>query len=310
MKQQDGKYNCDKKGFTPIPIYIVRANGKSNGIANLSTVSLRYRCANRCEGFTLAEAMATLVIAAMIMVAVVGIYTGVRRAESAINSRIKSGHVATEILQRIAEDIDGLALPGSDVTMTIKNKLDIDGFKITQMIIENKIYDKDNKPQTFEKIVWQSRVDMDSNGLIIFRAHSGYALEDKMLEETKEKYERELFIPVCRGATLFSIEVMDGNTVIENWENPGLPPDVKISVSFAERTQDVLGDMAVPAESIKTRMVVINRFRQIPYQFIEKEIYDANKIADMNLPDEPNETADINEASASQKKEPNEPLRR
>jgi len=262
------------------------------------------------NGFTLAEAMATLVIAAMIMIAVVGIYTGVRRAEAAINSRIKSGYVVTEILQRIAEDIDGLALPGSDVTMTIKNKLDIDGYKITQMVIENKIYDKDNKPQTFEKIVWQSRVDTDANGLIIFRAHSGYTLEDKMLEEPKEKYERELFIPVCRGATLFSIEVIDNNNIVENWEKPGLPPDVKISISFAERGQDLLGDMNVPAESIKTRMVVINRFRQIPYEFKQKEIFDANKISDMNLPGEPNKLADVNEKSALQRKEPNEPLRR
>jgi hypothetical protein len=267
---------------------------------------LKFNCSEK--GFTLAEAIATLVIAAMIMVTVTGIYIGIKRAEASINKRLESGFRTMEILQRITEDIDKLALPGSDVTMSIKNKIDIGGYNVSQMIIENKIYGKDNKPMTFEKIVWQSRVDMDTNGITLYRAHSGYTLEDKMLEEPKEKYERELFIPICSGAKLFSIEaVVDGN-VVTAWENPTtLPPAVKISMSFAERERDAVGDMNVPQELILTKSVVINRFKQIPYQFIPPAmdanlISDANHPRDANLPREPNKAADVNNRFIRRKK--------
>ncbi|PKL49421.1 MAG: hypothetical protein CVV39_02870 [Planctomycetes bacterium HGW-Planctomycetes-1] len=246
------------------------------------------------SGFTLAEAIATLAIAAMVMASVVGIYMGVKRAESSINRRLEDGFLAAEILQRIADDISKVAMPGSDVTMSVKNKLDIGGYKISQMIIESKIYGKDNKPLTFEKIIWQSRVSVDANGLVVYRSHSGYTMEDKMLEERKEKYERELFVPVCSGAALFAIEaVKDGNTV-EVWESTALPPAVKISISFADRQQDALGNMIVPEDLVSTRTFVIDRFKKTNYQFIAKEFPDINDIADVNLPQEPNESDDVN----------------
>jgi prepilin-type N-terminal cleavage/methylation domain-containing protein len=251
---------------------------------------IKYR--SEKSGFTLVEAMAALVIAAMIMVTAIGIYTGIKRAEAAINKRLQGGFVAVEVLQRIAEDIDRLALPGSDVTMSIKNKIEPGGYKSAQMIIESKVYDKDNKPQVFEKIVWQSHPDPDANGLIIYRAHSGYTLEDKMLEEPKEKYEREWFIPISNGVTLFSIEaVTDVNTTSPVWESQNLPPAVRISISFSAPEQDLTGNLTVPQEAIKKRTVVIDRFRQLAYQFIYKE-FDANQTGDMNdvnNPAEPNE---------------------
>ena len=247
------------------------------------------------SGFTLAEAVATLVIAVMIMVAAIGIYTAVKRSEAAINRRLEGGFVALEILQRIAEDIDRLALPSSDVTMTIKNKTEAGGYKSAQMIIESKIYDKDNKPQTFEKITWQSRLDPDMNSLVVYRAHGGYTLEDKMLDEPKEKYERERFIPICSGVTVFSIEtVSDNNTTGQVWESQSLPPAVKVSVSFAAPQQDLTGNLAVPEEEIKTRTVVIDRFKQLNYQFIYKDFVDTNQTADMNDQNVPAETNEPN----------------
>jgi hypothetical protein len=259
----------------------------------------------RVSGFTLAEAMATLAIAAMIMIAAIGIYTGVRRTEATINKRLESGFLAMEILQRITEDIDRLALPSSDVTMSIKNKTEPGGYKSAQMIVESKIYDKDNKPQVFEKIVWQSHPDPDANGLIIYRAHGGYTLEDKMLDEPKEKYETERFIPICSGATLFSIETVSDGNANQTWEGQNLPPAVKISISFAKPERDILGNPVISEEAIKTRTVVINRFRQLTYQFIYKEFFDANKITDMNdqnIPPEPNKFIESKESL----KEPNE----
>jgi hypothetical protein len=228
----------------------------------------------------------------MIMIAAIGIYTGVKRAEAAISKRLESGFLAMEILQRITEDIDRLALPGSDVTISIKNKTEPGGYKSAQMIIESKIYDKNNKPQVFEKIVWQSHPDPDANSLIIYRAHSGYTLEDKMLDKPKEKYETEKFIPICSGATLFSIETSNDSNTNQTWEGQNLPPAVKISIAFTKPEQDLLGNMIVPEEAVKTRIVVIDRFKQLAYQFIYKEIFDANRITDMNdqnSPAEPNE---------------------
>jgi len=247
------------------------------------------------NGFSLAELLAALAIASMIMITAAAMYATVRRAQGTIETRLKDGFLAAEVIQRISEDIDRMAMPGSDVSISIRNKIDIENFKISQMIIESKIYDKDNKPMTFEKIVWQSRVASDGNGLIVYRAHSGYAVEDKMLEQPKENFEREMYIPVCYGATFFAIEVSDGNTVSEEWLNPALPQGVKISISFEPRQPDAFGGLTVAEESVKSRIIALNRFRQIPYTFVYKEFGDANDIKDMNDVNDVNQPRDINQ---------------
>ncbi|OQA00238.1 MAG: hypothetical protein BWY69_01813 [Planctomycetes bacterium ADurb.Bin401] len=251
---------------------------------------MKYRNKKR-NGFSLAEALTALAIAAMIMVTVIGVYSSVRKTQTSIDGRLKKNFQTTEILQRIAEDIDRLAMPGSDVTVSIKNRIDIENFTVSQMIIESKFYDKDNKPQTFEKIVWQSRVSADGNELIVFRAHSGYSLEDKMLDEPKEKYEREWYIPVCSGVSYFAIEVSDGNNVTPEWVATSLPQAVKVSISFEPRSFDALGNLSVPEELIRTRTITLDRFRQIPYTFIYKEFGDMNDV-DAN---DVNEPLDINQ---------------
>ncbi len=59
-----------------------------------------------------------------------------------------------------------------------------------------------------------------------------------------------------------------------------------------------MGNMTVPPELVKTRTVVINRFKQIPYAFIEPNdanlISDINDVNDVNRPAEPNKAADVN----------------
>lgn len=247
------------------------------------------------SAFTLAETIAALTIATMIMIAVVAVYSSVRKAQGSIDKRLKEGYTATEILQRISEDIDRLALPSADVTVSIKNRLDIENFQISQLIIESKIYDKDNKPQTFEKIVWQSRVSTDGNELIIYRAHSGYSMEDKMLEEGKKDNEREVYVPVCSGVSVFAMEVTDGNNVTPEWaDTAGLPQAIKLSISLAPREPNVIGGFSAPIDSVKTRTVALNRFRQIPYTFVYKAFGDANDVNDANGPKEPNQPHDTN----------------
>lgn len=242
-------------------------------------------------GFTLAEALAALVIATMVMITAVGIYMGVKRAEASINKRLQSGFLAAEVLQRIAEDIDRIAVSNADITMSIRTKIERGGYKSSQLILINKIYDKDNNLQDFEKIVWQSHVDPDANGLVIYRAHSGYALEDKMLDAPKEKYETEKYIPICDGVTIFEIQAVSDANVIGDWQSLSLPPAVEISLSFAPTVPDALGNPVVPQESVKKRTVAMDRFKTMSYQFVAKEIpdinqiTDANQLADANLPD-------------------------
>jgi len=254
------------------------------------------------KGFTLAESLAALAIAVMVMAAVVGVYTTIRNAQVSIDTRLKKSFSATEVLQRIAEDLDRLALSGSDITMSINNKVDTDDFIISQMIIESKIYDKDSQAQTFEKIVWQSKVSVDGNDLIIYRAHSGYTIEDKMLDEPKEKSERELYVPVCSGVTYFVMQASDGNdasdanAVTEDWTSTTLPQAVRISISSEPRELDNLGGLSVPEDLIRTRIVAVNRFRQIPYSFVYKDYdpNDDNDVNDVNLPDDSNDSTDTN----------------
>ena len=256
-----------------------------------------------CYGFTLAEAIATLAIAAMIMAAAAGIYSRIRRVEGSINRRLKEGALGREVLQRVAEDVDRLALPGSDVVMTIKNKTEEGGYQSSQMVIQSSIYDKDNKKQVFEKIVWQSKADSDANGMIIYRAHSGYTVEDKMLDEPKEQYEREMFVPVCRGVSLFLIEATAGTdpNFVLGWAKEELPLGVQISISFAEPIENLLGDMEVPEEDIKSRAVAVDRVRQMAYQFVKADIPDINDVNDIDEYDEDGEANSVVEDANSSK---------
>ena len=251
----------------------------------------------------MAEVAATLAIAAMIMAAVIGIYTGVRRAEQSINRRLEDGFLPMEILQRIAEDVDRLVQDQTDVKVTIKNKTEEGGYKSAQMVIESKIYDKNNKPQVFDRVVWQSRADLDEDGMILYRSHSGYAVEDKMLDEPKEEYERKWYIPVCSGETLFNIQAVNGENIVDKWDSDKLPAGVKVSLSFEVPVKDVLGDYTVPEEGIYTGTTTTDRFKQLTYQFVKVELPDINDISDYNNIDanEPNnsEFEDANNTAVS-----------
>ena len=102
-----------------------------------------------------------------------------------------------EVLQRVAEDLDRILAIGSDTRVTLESKLDSSGFPTARLEIVRTIFDAKNKPKVYEKIIWQSSYDYDSyaDGLVLYRSHSGIAIEDKLLDQNKERWERELFIP-------------------------------------------------------------------------------------------------------------------
>lgn len=221
-------------------------------------------------GFTLAEVLTALMIAAMILVVVLGIYSRAENSAAAITRKLDSSRLPSEVLQRIAEDLDRATAPGSDTKVTIENKFE-KGFSTARMTILKTIYDGENKKQTFEKNVWQTNYDNDANGLVLYRSHSGIALEDKLLDEQRKNWEKELFIPICTGITFFKIQVPVGKKFQDKWTSDSLPRGIVVTISFAEPFKTLTGTLDVPDAEKITRTVAIDRTRRIRFTFAKKK---------------------------------------
>ena len=228
-------------------------------------------------GFTLAEVLAALTIGSMILVAVLGIYSRVEKGTAAIRRRLDRSRVPFEVLQRISEDLDRIVAPVSnsklaDTEITIENKFN-NLYQSARLTIVRTIYDAGNKKETFEEIIWQSSFDYDSdaNGLALYRSHTGIGPEDKLLDEKKESWERELFIPICTGVTFFEIQIPKGENFQDKWTSNSLPPGVVATISFAEPFKTLTGTLDVPDTEKITRTIAIDRTRKIKFIFVKKE---------------------------------------
>ena len=238
------------------------------------------------EGFSLAEILAALTIAAMVLVAVLGIYSRAERSADAVTHKLDSSQLPSEVLQRIAEDLDRIIASGSDTQITIENKSE-KGFPTARLTIRKSIYNSSNQQQTFEEIVWQTSFDYDTgtNGLVLYRSHSGIALEDKLLDEKRQDWEKTCsFVPICTGVTFFKVQVPQGEEFLDKWANPSLPAGITVSISFAEPFQTVRGTLDVPEAEKITRTIAIDRTRKIKFnlpssQGQEQEKQEAEKIA-------------------------------
>jgi len=219
----------------------------------------------RQMGFSLAEVLAALTIGAMILVAVLGIYNRAERSVAAVTRKLDSTLLPREILQRIAEDLDKIITSDSDINITIENKLE-KGFPSAKMAIQKTIYDEDDKQQIFEEIIWQTTYDFDANSLVLYRSHSGIALEDKLLDEKREAWEKEYpFVPVCSGLTVFKMQVPQGETFQDKWTSDSLPPGITVTLSFAQPYKTIVGIYDVPDSEKITRTIVIDRTRKIKF---------------------------------------------
>ncbi len=219
----------------------------------------------------MAEVITALTVTAMILVAVLAIYSRAESSASAITRKMDKARLPLEVLQRIAEDIDHIISPGADTKITIENKIQ-EGYPAAKMIILKTIYDKDNQLQTFEKIVWQSSYDYESNaaGLVLYRSHSGLAPEDKLLDEQKELWERQLFVPIAAGITFFRILVPVGDDLQDRWTNDPLPQAIAVTISFAEPSKTSSGIFDVPETEKIRRTIAVDRIRKIKFAVTEK----------------------------------------
>ena len=253
---------------------------------------------SKSRGFSLAEAVVALTVSAMILVAIIDIYNRTQKTANAITRKIGENRLPREILQRITEDIDNI-VGGSDTTITIENKTESHGFQTARLTITKNIYDDKNAQQTFEKIIWQANYDFDSPypGLVLYRSRSGLNLEDKLLDEEKEKWQTELFIPVCSGLTMFKVQVLKEvkmetqpqeqlpgqllqnellateqpePELIDSWASSTLPKALVVTISFVEPFKSSAGVLDVFEDEKVVRTIAVDRSRTIKFAILEQ----------------------------------------
>jgi hypothetical protein len=222
------------------------------------------------SGFSLAEVLAAMTIGAMVVVAVLAIYNRAEHSANAVLLRIDESQLPREVLQYIAEDLDSMISSGSDAKVTIQNKVEATaGGKLipaARLTFTRTITDSAGKEHIFEEVIWQSSYNIESysDGLVLYRSRSGINLEDKVLQENKYDWERELFVPICSGVTYFNISVPTGDSLVDRWD--GTPPTgIVVTLSFAEPFKNVDGSYDVPEEEKFTRTIAIDRTRKIQF---------------------------------------------
>ncbi len=227
-----------------------------------------HKTCRRNSGFSLVEALSALVIGTMILVAILGIYRRAERSAAAITRRLDESRLAGEVLQLIAEDIDRTVTLGSDVQITAESKMDARGYSIGRLTILRTIYDKKNKKETFEKVVWQSSYDYygDTDSLILYRSHTGMGSEDKLLDEGREDWEQSYsFIPICSGVTFFRVQVPLKDDLLDRWTRTSMPPGIIVTISFAEPFKTVEGTLDVLDEQKSTRTMTPDRTKKVEF---------------------------------------------
>ena len=245
---------------------IVKKKPLFMNMSNAQAKALRPR-----PGFSLAEVLAAVTIGAMILLAVLGIYSRAQRSANAITAKLDNALLPTEVLQRIAEDLDKIIVPSSDTTITVNNKLE-KGYQTAQLVIHKTIRDKSNKNKTLEEIIWQTSYDYDTDSLVLYRSYSGMLSEDKLLDERRESWEQEYpFVPICPGVTFFKIQASRGEDLVDRWAGAALPKAVIVTISFAEPYKTVTELWDVPDEEKITRTVTIDRTRKISFAFEKRE---------------------------------------
>ncbi len=218
----------------------------------------------RQRGFTLVETLAALTIGSMVLIVVLAIYSRAQTGAADVLDKLQRNRLPREVFQRISEDLDQIIGSGQDVQIDIQNKF-IGGLAAAKMEIVRSINNAKDEPETLEKIVWQSNIDPDTGLLTLYRSHSGINLEDKLLDEQKEPWQRELFVPICTGIGFFRIEIPRGEVVLYSWSEERLPPAVSITLSFAQPYKTVDGTFDVPEEDKFVRTIAVDRTRKLAF---------------------------------------------
>jgi len=223
-------------------------------------------------GFTLVEVLAAVIIGSMVLVTMLAVYSRAQNSAEALRRTLDRISLPRGILQHIAEDLDSMVATGSDAIVIINNKI-IQGYPTARLEIRKTIKEED-KEEEFETIVWQSSPDFetDANGLVLYRKHSGIAVEDKLLDKQREDWEKVFpYVPVCSGVTLFSVKVPKGQDFVNKWSGETPPRSVVVTISFAEPFETVEGNWEIPQESKFERIIAIGRTRKVKFKIVPFE---------------------------------------
>jgi type II secretory pathway component PulJ len=256
--------------------------------------NITYKKRKHTAAFSLAEMLAALVIGSMILIAVLTVYNRLESSASAVIGKLDDSRLPREVLQLIAEDIDRIITDSKDVKISFQNKKLKDGYNSAQLVINRTYNDENNNTRDFEEIVWQTGFDYESftEGLVLYRSHSGLVLEDKLLDEFREDWQKGLFVPVCSGVSFFQIQAATKTRPMDKWSGPNLPRNLIVTISFAQPEEALAGQWEVPDSEKITRTIAVDRTRKIKFEIVKKE-YDA----DINLVEavesDANETEDI-----------------
>lgn len=234
-------------------------------------------------GFTLVETLVVVMIGAMVITATMMVYQRVRAASVVIVERMSEHRLSSEILQKIAEDIDRMAAPGFEATMKFQNR-QVRGsemmYQSAQLILNNSYYGNGDKKQTYEEIIWRTVYDPAEDTMILYRKHSGLNGEDPLFDlanaenvsdETRDE-SRERFIPIAADVTFFDLAIQQGEQLLNTWTSDSLPKAIRIGLSFAPPQELEDGSFNVADEDIMYRTVAVDRTRMIPYQFQKVEL--------------------------------------
>ncbi|MGB2810109.1 MAG: prepilin-type N-terminal cleavage/methylation domain-containing protein [Sedimentisphaerales bacterium] len=246
------------------------------------------------QGFSLAEVLTALVIASMVLVTVLGIYSRAESVSATITRRFDSSRLSSEVLQRIAEDLDRIIASDAYTTVSIKNKFE-KGFPTAQLIITKTIVDARKKAKIFEHIIWQTNYDFDTDSLVLYRHRTSELglWEDKLLDEERESWEQDLFVPICDGITFFKIQAVKNGELLDKWTGK-MPLGIGVTISFAEPFKTLENTWDVFDEQKFTRVIAIDRTRKIKFKIAQKKpespeeltgLEDAEALKDLENPE-------------------------
>jgi hypothetical protein len=221
----------------------------------------------RNRGLTLAEAWVALVVGTTVLIAIVMVFGRIQSASSSVLSKLGEAQLSAEVLQRIAEDLDNVLAAGNDTSIIIHRPKYDNGYKSAKMEIVKTYFDKDNKLQNYEKIVWQSTTETNAEGLVLYRGHTGEVMEDKLLDQQKEKFERELYVPICDNISYLTFQPIANNIVVDQWDQNNLPNGVVVTISFAEPFKNTDNTLDVLEEEKIIRTIAIDRTRKLKFAF-------------------------------------------
>lgn len=248
-----------------------------------------YRTDKRHSGFSLAEVIATLVVGAIVLSGVVGIYMRAKKTSVAAMEKMDEFVYPAEVLQKIAEDVEKIFKSGGELeSLFISNGIE-EGYPTARIEMSRDIVNAEEEKEEYEIIAWEGAYAFESEkpGLVLYRSHSGMFFEDRLLEQNRQDWERGLYVPVSEGVSLFEVLAVDGERVLDAWNQNKLPAAIKIRLSFGEPVETITGDVEIIEEEVYERTIQIDPDRKIKLKVIA--LPDVNDVNDVDEDEEEDE---------------------